>query len=171
MQRRLLISTLAVAVVAVLLLGLPLAFVLSRLQVSEASGQLSRDASTLARGLQERVNAGLPPGVSQMARSVSDRYVLVRQNGGPLMRFGDRPPGRHTITASAATTDFSVTVEADDAFVSGKVWDALLLIGSLALLAVAVAVVLALFQARRLARPMEELARAADRLGSGDARP
>jgi len=171
MQRRLLISTLAVAVVAVLLLGLPLAFVLSRLQVSEASGQLSRDASTLARGLQERVNAGLPPGVAQMARSVSDRYVLVRQNGGPLMRFGGRPPGPHTITASAATTDFSVTVEADDAFVSGKVWDALLQIGSLALLAVAVAVILALFQARRLARPMEELARAADRLGSGDARP
>jgi signal transduction histidine kinase len=171
MQRRLLISTLAVAVVAVLLLGLPLAFVLSRLQVSEASDQLSRDASTLARGLQERVNAGLPPGVAQMARSVSDRYVLVRQNSGPLMRFGDRPPGRHTITASAATTDFSVTVEADDAFVSGKVWGALLLIGSLALLAVVVAVILALFQARRLARPMEELARAADRLGSGDARP
>ena len=45
------------------------------------------------------------------------------------------------------------------------------LIGSLALLAVAVAVVLAVLQARRLTRPLVELARAADRLGSGDARP
>ncbi|HEY5017317.1 MAG TPA: two-component sensor histidine kinase, partial [Streptosporangiaceae bacterium] len=60
MQRRLLISTLAVAVAAVLLLGLPLTFVLIRLQVSEASDQLSRDATTLARGLQDRVNSGLP---------------------------------------------------------------------------------------------------------------
>ncbi len=49
--------------------------------------------------------------------------------------------------------------------------DGLLQIGSLALLAVAAAVVLALLQARRLNRPLEELARAADRLGSGDARP
>ena len=42
---------------------------------------------------------------------------------------------------------------------------------SLALLAVGVAVVLAVMQARRLARPLQELAGAADRLGSGDARP
>ena len=171
MQRRLLISTLAVAVVAVLLLGLPLAFVLSRLQVSEASDQLSRDASTLAKGLQARVSAGLPAGAAQMGRSLSDRYVLIRQDDGPLTRVGVKPPRRHTITASAATSDFSVTVETDDSFVASKVWGALLLIGSLALLAVAAAVILALLQARRLARPMEELARAADRLGSGDARP
>jgi signal transduction histidine kinase len=171
MQRRLLISTLAVAVVAVLLLGLPLAFVLSRLQVSEASDQLSRDASTLAKGLQARVSAGLPAGAAQMGRSLSDRYVLIRQDDGPLTRVGVKPPRRHTITASAATSDFSVTVQTDDSFVASKVWGALLLIGSLALLAVAAAVILALLQARRLARPMEELARAADRLGSGDARP
>jgi signal transduction histidine kinase len=43
--------------------------------------------------------------------------------------------------------------------------------GSLAVLAVAVAVALAMFQARRLARPLQELAGAADRLGSGDAHP
>ncbi len=58
MQRRLLISTLAVAVGAVLLLGMPLAFVLSQLQLSQAASQLRRDASTLARTLQERVNDG-----------------------------------------------------------------------------------------------------------------
>ena len=46
-----------------------------------------------------------------------------------------------------------------------------MLIGSLALVAVAVAVALAVLQARRLTRPLEELASAADRLGSGDARP
>jgi signal transduction histidine kinase len=171
MQRRLLISTLAVAVAAVLLLGLPLTFVLIRLQVSEASDQLSRDASTLARGLQDRVNSGLPADADQLGRSLADRYVIIRQDGGRPIAIGTRPPSQHTTSEQASTTDFSVAVQANASYVAEKVYGALLLIGSLALLAIAVAVVLALFQARRLARPMEELARAADRLGSGDARP
>jgi signal transduction histidine kinase len=45
------------------------------------------------------------------------------------------------------------------------------LVAGLAGLAVAVAVALAILQARRLTRPLQELAGAADRLGSGDARP
>src|SRR5450755_4696184 len=160
MQRRLLISTLAVAVAAVLLLGLPLTFVLIRLQVSEASDQLSRDATTLARGLQDRVNSGLPADAAQLGRSLADRYVIIRQDGGRPIAIGTRPPSHHTTSEQASTTDFTVTVQANASYVAAKVYGALLLIGSLALL-----------QARRLARPMEELARAADRLGSGDARP
>jgi signal transduction histidine kinase len=171
MQRRLLISMLAVAVAAVLLLGVPLAFVLSRLQVSEASDQILRDATTVARNLQERVDAGLPADAAQVGRSLPDRYVMIQQDGARTVHIGARPPSRHTISEQAVTSNFAVTVEADDSYISGKVYGAVLLIGSLALLAVAVAVVLALLQARRLARPMEELARAADRLGSGDARP
>ncbi len=44
-------------------------------------------------------------------------------------------------------------------------------VGVLALCGLVVAAVLTLAQARRLARPAEDLARAADRIGSGDARP
>jgi signal transduction histidine kinase len=51
------------------------------------------------------------------------------------------------------------------------VTEALALIASLALLAVGVAVALAVMQARRLARPLQELASAADRLGSREAGP
>lgn len=171
MQRRLLISTLAVAIAAVLLLGVPLGFVLNRLQVSDAAGQLRRDASTLARALQVRADAGLPADAAQAARSLPDRYVVITQRGAQTVTVGSRPSARQTISAQDDTPDFAVTVEADNSYVAGKVHGALLQIGSLALLAVAVAVVLALLQARRLARPLEELARAADRLGSGDARP
>ena len=171
MQRRLLISTLAVAVVAVLLLGLPLAFVLSRLQASEATGQMRRDAQTLARTLQERVQDGLPADSAQVGRSLPDRYVVIVHRGASPIAVGVPLPAHDTISAQATTADFSVTVEADDSFVTGRIQAGLLLIGSLALLAVAVAVGLAVLQARRLARPLEELARAADRLGSGDARP
>src|SRR5258708_38973661 len=44
-------------------------------------------------------------------------------------------------------------------------------VGLLALVALVVAAGLAAAQARRLARPVQDLARAADRIGSGDARP
>ena len=172
MRRRLLVSTLAVAVAAVLLLGLPLAFVISRLQVSEASQQVRRDATSLARGLQARVNDGTPPNVAQLGKSLlPDRYVIIRQYTVGRTILGEEPPARDTIRAQSVTRDFKVTVEADDSTVVARVVKALLLISALALLAVGVAVALAILQARRLTRPLEELAGAADRLGSGDARP
>jgi signal transduction histidine kinase len=170
-QRRLLISTLAVAVVAVLLFGLPLAFVLSRLQVDGVRDQLADEAHGVARELQLRKTVGLPLNARAVARSLPGRYVEVAQAGRPSLRVGVRPSSAHHLTASSKTADFQVTVEAPDSYAADKVYGGLLLVGSAALLAVAVAVVLALMQARRLARPLEELARAADRLGSGAARP
>ena len=171
MRRRLLISTLAVAVATVLLLGVPLAFVINRLQVSEASDQVRRDATTLARDLQGRVNADLLPNAAQVGSSLPDRYVIIKQYSVGLVTVGKQPPRGDTITAQAFTRDFSVTVEADDTVLDSRQTQALLGISALALLAVGVAVLLAILQARRLTRPLEELARAADRLGSGDARP
>jgi signal transduction histidine kinase len=170
-RRRLLISTLAVAVATVLLLGVPLAFVINRFQVSEASEQVRRDATTLARDLQGRVNAGLLPNAAQVGSSLPDRYVVIKQYSVGLVTVGIVPPRGDTIVGQAFTRDFSVTVEADDTVLDSRQTQALLGIIALALLAVAVAVLLAIMQARRLTRPLEELAEAADRLGSGDARP
>ena len=172
MQRRLLVSTLAVAVAAVLLLGVPLGFVVGGLKSREANAQLKHDAVALATGLQERFDEGLPPDISGFARLWPDRYVTIAERGGGRATAGTRPPAHDTITGSARTRDFTVTVAADaDSTVLGQVTSGLVMIGSLALLAIAVAVGLALLQARRLTRPLEELAGAADRLGSGDARP
>ena len=171
MQRRLLISTLAVAVAAVLLLGVPLGFVVSRLRTSEADQQLRHDATTLATGLQERVDAGLPPDAGEVARSLTQRYVIITQRGGGRIAAGAKPPAHDTITGQDSTRDFTVTVVADDSLVAEQVTSGLVMIASLVVLALAVAVGLAVLQARRLARPLQELAGAADRLGSGDARP
>jgi signal transduction histidine kinase len=171
LRRRLLISTLAVAVTAVLLLGVPLAIVINRLQVTDASQEVRRDATTVARDLQGRVNAGLPANAAQVASSLPDRYVIIKQYSVGRTSVGQEPPPGDQITAQATTKDFAVTVVADDTSLDSHQARALLLISALALLAVAVAVVLAILQARRLTRPLEDLARAADRLGSGDARP
>ncbi len=172
MRRRLLFSTLAVAVTAVLLFGVPLAFVLSRLQVTVAQDQVQRDATTLAKTLENRVRSGVPASLTDaqdVARSVPDRYVSITQNGGQSYHTGTPPPRGSAIIGRAATKDFRVVVEADRAVSNegGK----LALVISLAGLAVAVAVALAIIQARRLTRPLQELAEAAGRLGSGEAGP
>ena len=174
MRRRLLFSTVVVAVTAVVLFGLPLAFVLMRLQTNAAHQLVQRDATTVARTLQNRLRSGLPPDptdAADAAHSLPDRFVSISRDGGPPVTFGGPPGTGDVITARAVTKNFKVTVVADDSVATEGVTEALIVTGTLALLAVGVAVALAVFQARRLARPMQELAGAADRLGSGDARP
>jgi signal transduction histidine kinase len=170
-QRRLLISTVAVAIVAVFLFGLPLAYVIGPLQRSEARQELAHDARDVANELEVHLGQGLPIGAMQLARAQSGRHVVIEQKGGATISEGRPLPKRQSVSGTAKAGVFTVTITANDGFVAGKVHRAQLLIAGLALAAVAVAALLALIQARRLARPMEELARAADRLGSGDARP
>lgn len=174
MRRRLLFSTVVVAVTAVLLLGIPLAVVASRLQISAAYQQVQRDATTVARTLQNRHDHHLafdPSDVVDAARSLPDRYVSIRYNKHRPTTFGSPFPSGQAIRAQATTRNFAVTIEASESVADAGVTSGLMLIGSLAMLAVGVAVLLAILQARRLTRPLEELASAADRLGSGDARP
>jgi signal transduction histidine kinase len=172
MRRRLLFSTLAVAVTAVLLFGVPLAFVLRQLQVTVAQDQVERDATTLANTLQNRVRSGINADVTDAqdaARSLPDRYVSINQDGVQIYQTGSPPARGSAIIGRAVTRDFRVTVEADTSVenTGGK----MILVASLGVLAVAVAVALAMIQARRLTRPLQELAEEAGRLGSGDAGP
>jgi signal transduction histidine kinase len=172
MRRRLLASTLAVAITAVLLFGVPLAFVLRQLQVTTAQDQVQRDATTAARILQNRagaVGAVTLQDAEEAAKSLPDRYVSITQNGHLLYQTGALPPRGGAIIGRAVARNFRVTVEADRSVedADGK----LALVAGLAGLAVAVAVALAMWQTRRLTRPLQELAAAADRLGSGDASP
>ena len=171
MRRRLLFSTLAVAVIAVLLLGMPLAVVLTRLELNEAGQQLSHDASLVAKGLQYRFDAGKPTDPQEIARTLPNRYVVIRHSGAETITLGTKPPAGDTIKSRATTGDFDVTVEADGSITGNRLTRALVLIGSLAVLAIGVAVGLAFIQARKLTKPLVELAQAAERLGSGDARP
>jgi signal transduction histidine kinase len=182
MQQRLLISMLAVAIAAVLALGIPLGFVLGRLQSDDANQALHRDAQALVSDLYERAHFGLEVDASfaaQLGRALAGRHVIVQYNGVTIARTGVWPGPRDyrsaTVTEGVGNNPavplWSVTVEADDSYLSGNLTRELLLVGAVALAAVAVAVVLGLLYSRRLTRPLEELARAADRLGLGDTGP
>src|SRR6266436_5896185 len=173
MRRRLLISMLSVAIVAVVALGVPLGFVLGRLQVNEANQTLRRDATTLAKELQDRFgeSPGLPVQAAQLARPLTDRFVLIFQNGNLISHTGVRPPRRSSRSVTVVTRTFRVYVAADDEVLTGNLTKELLLVGVVALLAVGIAAVLGLTYARRIIVPLQELAGAADRLGSGDSSP
>ncbi len=178
MRRQLLISMLAVAVAAVLALGIPLAFVLARLQVQQANRALHADAQRVAEDLFQRNEGQLPVNASfaaELGRALAGRYVVIRNNGQMLAKTGP-PPAKHdfrsaTVAAGPQGKQYEVTVEADDSYLSGNLTKELLLVGGVALAAVGVAVVLGLLYSRRITRPLQELAGAADRLGSGDTGP
>jgi signal transduction histidine kinase len=174
MRRQLLISMLAVAVAAVLALGIPLGFVLARLQVDEANQALRQDAQRVAADLYERSAGGLPIDsqfATELGRALVGRYVVIRYSGQLLARTGGPPPTRDSRSATVGEGSFQVTVSADDGYLTSNLATELLLIGGVALAAVGVAVVLGLLYARRITRPLQELAGAADRLGSGDTGP
>jgi len=182
MRRRLLISMVAVAVAAVLALGIPLVLVLGRLQVDEASQALHRDAQDIYSEISERGSSSLPPNYGEIA-SLSDRYVQIWQGNGagvPATREFHHgvQPSRHAFRSGTYSSPdwpeahtYKVTVEASASYLSGNLSKELALIGGVALLAVGIAVVLGLLYARRIVRPLQELAGAADRLGVGDASP
>jgi signal transduction histidine kinase len=182
MRRRLLISMLAVAIAAVLALGIPLGYVLGRLQVDDAEQALHHDAQVLATQLYQRLRAGQPVDAGyahQQGKALYGRYVVIRQDGAVIAHTGVQPRPRDYRSATWGIGEgnnpnaplFEVTVEADDSYLSGNLAKELLLVGAVALAAVGVAVVLGLLYARRITRPLEELAQAADRLGLGDSSP
>lgn len=176
MRRRLLISMLAVAIAAVLALGIPLGFVLSRLQGDEAKQALHEDAFDVARQLAERFNGNGGPVdaayASQLIDPLTGRYVQVWEGGRRIAHAGVKPPRHDALPVqTVVNAPFRVSVTAPDSYLYGNLTEELTLVAGVALAAVGVAVILGLVYARRLVRPLEELARAADRLGSGDSSP
>ncbi|MBW8484680.1 ATP-binding protein [Actinomadura parmotrematis] len=172
MRRRLLLSTLAVAVVAILLLGIPLAYATHKLIYEEARQSLAREAAsivggvTLNLGASERVDGG------KIAQTYPGRYIVITLPGGRTVTAGAKPAaGTDLLTAPATAGGVHVVVERPAREVRDEALRQLLLIGSLALLGVAVTVGLAMFQARKLTLPLVDLAETADRLGTGNARP
>jgi signal transduction histidine kinase len=173
MRRRLLLSTLAVAVVSVLLLGIPLAYSTERLIYDEAQQQVEREAATVVAGVNLREEMRQSITGDQIAKEFPGRYIVVSMADGSEIAAGEAPAkGDHVITKMAANDrGIRVQVSRDAADVEADAVRTFLLIGSLVVLGVGVAVALAVVQARKLTLPLIDLAETAERLGSGNARP
>ncbi|MFD0685411.1 ATP-binding protein [Actinomadura fibrosa] len=172
MRRRLLLSTLAVAVVAILLLGIPLAFAAHKLVYEEAGQSLEREAASIVGGVGYSLETRQPVTGDKIAQEYPGRRIVITLPDGRTVTAGPRPrPRERMLGAAGSAGGVRVRVSRPSAEVEDDALRLLVLIGSLALLGVAVTVGLAMFQARKLTLPLIDLAETADRLGTGNARP
>ncbi|MBT2210637.1 MULTISPECIES: ATP-binding protein [Actinomadura] len=172
MRRRLLLSTLAVAVVAILLLGIPLAFATRKLIYEEAGQALNREAVSIVGGVGYSLQTRQPLTGDKIAQEYPGRDIVITLPDGRTIVAGGRPDAsERMLTAAASGGNVRVRVYRPAAEVQDESLRLLALIGSLALFGVAVTVGLAMFQARKLTLPLIDLAETADRLGTGNARP
>ncbi|MGH8888482.1 MAG: ATP-binding protein [Acidothermaceae bacterium] len=171
MRKRLLISTLLVAMVAVVLLGVPLGIVAGRLIRDEAHNRMNREAAQIATGLDQlslNHQAITAAGVARL--TASDRYVVVTTDAQKVTS-GKALTGDVIKGTAVGNGHEVVKVYASDADTTGQIATVWVVVAGLAVVALAAAVALARVQARRFGAPLEALAESAERLGSGDPRP
>ncbi|MEU1419463.1 MULTISPECIES: ATP-binding protein [unclassified Kitasatospora] len=173
MKRRMINSLLGVVLVVVAVFCVPLALVEKRTIVNSAQDRVDAAAVRVLALVENRLSAGEPVTGDKFANQVTDgQYVEVDIPGKSVVSSGERPAGTHLLkSVEQGASGETVTVEQSRAGVDHEIANMLLLLGVVALLAVQAAVALAVWQAKRLARPLTDLAETAERLGSGDPRP
>ncbi len=178
MRRRLIASTFAVVLVVIALLGVPLAIIVAQSIESHATAQVEAIAKGMVPSLEFRmqhdhtalnsrvVADSLPPGHSGAL------HVTVKNLSGQLLGEAGPPVPAHAISVSQdGPLGESVVASMPRAPVAHDIFTKLMLIGAMALFTIVAAVLMAGLQARRLARPLVDLADAAETLGGGDPRP
>lgn len=171
MRRRLLVSTLGVALVAVLLLGIPLGVVATKLIRDEAQKRMNREAAQIATALDSRAASGTLTTAELSRFTADDRQVYVRSPKFGEVVAGDEISGPLQKGVATGSSDDVVTVYASDSDIDRQIVTVWFVVVGLAVIALGAAVWLARRQARNLGGPLEDLADVADRLGSGDPRP
>jgi signal transduction histidine kinase len=167
-RRRLLASTLTIVAAILILFGVPLGIVLDRSVHADAQSRLSAEATRIARELGRKPLSQRPltPRLLDRLVPAGDRALIIFPNGKVI---ADPAKIRKPIAATAAGPGRSlVRVESPSNTVDERVARALLAVVGLGVVALGAALVLALIQARRLADPLDRLARSATRLGDGD---
>ncbi|HEX4691921.1 MAG TPA: HAMP domain-containing sensor histidine kinase [Solirubrobacteraceae bacterium] len=169
MRRRLLATNAMIALAAVLVLGLPLAIVEAHRERADAETQLEREADAVAAAVDDRIEAGRPLDVAALRVRIRPGHeVTIRPRRGAIVRVGGPIRGDRITVGSGAADSARVTASAPSSEVTARVERRWALIGLLSLAGITAAVALGALQGRRLARPLERLARTSTRLGEGD---
>lgn len=177
MRRRVLLATVAAVTVAVVLLGIPLAFFGAQLVRDGELRVLEDRTAALARSVESRLTLErelteemLQPYVGGDDGDLAASVSVVGPDGARI-RAGEPIEGR--AYSRIVQTDSGAVV-----FLSISYWDvfwrtarAVVLVVGATVVAFAAASALALWQARRLAAPLVYLAASAEQLGSGQVRP
>lgn len=187
MRRRILFAIVSVTTVAVVLFAVPLAFTLSDLYREEEVIRLQRAAAELS----ENVPTAFPlvtdpvefPAADGRLVALYDRAGDRVAGRGPVVGDGivkralrgdvtDTQNGEALVVGTPVTRGERVVgalrVEGTVSAISSRTWSSVLVMAGFGALVVAISAAIATWQARRLARPVDRLARDAVRLGEGD---
>jgi signal transduction histidine kinase len=172
LRRRLINSTLAVVLVVIAVFGVSLVIIETRTIKDSAQKSIDSEALRLAGIVdarlisQERITADVLR--DQIAPK---RYARVQIPGRAPVEMGQRPEGSVIEANATGKRGETITVKESRSEATAEVGRSLMIIITVALLAVIAAVLLAVRQANRLTTPLTDLAETAERLGSGDPRP
>ncbi len=167
MRRRLVVSTLLIALVCVIGLGVPLAVVARRQVTTSALQRLHQQAQIVAAGLEDRLSSRQPITAALLGRLLPEQRVLVTTAHGERVASG-APTRGEIVQTSLVVAGAKITVQESRGTITSRSRSVTLLVVGLGLLATMTAIALALRQAKRLAGPLSELADRADALGRGD---
>jgi signal transduction histidine kinase len=168
-RRRIAWATVTVAITGILVLGVPLAFVGRQVVRNDELRRLDREASSIAFAIDDDFEHARPIDSTLLtALAGTDRFVIVREASGHIASGGAHLTGQ-TISATVPVEQHgTITVFTSASDTNRRVATAVLVIAGLSVLGVIAAIGLAMFVARRLGRPVADLARVSERLGSGD---
>jgi signal transduction histidine kinase len=187
MTRRALLSIIGVVVVALLLFGVPLAIAIRSLTITDELNELEREAARAAiavspDGLGGRDPVELPPVEHAISVGVYDAAGTRVSGRGPnrleavVARVFDGEitshRGRSLVVAVPVVAGErvigAVRASSSTSDVSRRVRAAWFLVAGLAVVVTGLSAVLAFWQARRISRPLQQLATNATQLGGGD---
>lgn len=168
MRTRLLASTVGIAVVVALLLGVPMAALLDRLAYDTARSQLERQAVSLGLALEPALVAGQVPTPTLLTEVAGEQQRITVVTASGLRVSGGRVEGSSITAAAPGPVGTRIIVSTADDDVREEVRRSWAALGLLAMVGTGAAAVLALAQARRFGRPLGRLRRQAERIGSGD---
>ena len=168
MRRRIVLAMVLIAVVGVVVLGVPLAIVASRIAHTEAQRRVDREAAALAFAIDDVLEAHRPVTSGKLDGLAHDGQVVLTEADGTRTVGGDPVRGA-SISATASTAQGArvrLTVPSED--VNDRALGSVLLVAGLGALGVVSALVLAVVVAGRLVDPLRNLAATSRRLGDGD---
>jgi signal transduction histidine kinase len=169
MRRRLILSTAGIALAAVIVLGVPLGAVEAARLRAESTSRLEREADQVSAAMDDRLERGDTITPALLQRFIPDHHwVAITMRDGKRVSSGPALGGDPLVAHSGAALGGAVVAQAPIAELHRRVYREWLLIALLSLGGVLVAVALAALQARRLARPLEAIARRSAELGDGD---
>jgi signal transduction histidine kinase len=175
LRRRVLIATISALAVAMVLLGIPLAFLAAQLVRDDALQDLEARAETAGRALEVRYSTGESITTTNLETFVAysddaPQYVSVTLPDGMVLTAGEEPSPAYT--ASDVTESGIVVIMYrswwDVFWQAARVVGLVLAVASIAVLA---GIAMAIWQANRLSAPLVYLAASAEQIGSGQVRP